>query len=96
MSGTDIFIDTNICIYLLNGDATLSELLQDQSISISVITEMELYAYHQNDDSAKAILDDFIRSVYVVNIDEEVKANTIAIRKKYRLKLPDSILLHQL
>lgn len=92
MSGTDIFIDTNICIYLLNGDDTLAELLQDQSISISVITEMELYAYHKDDDSAKAILDDFIKSVYVINIDEEVKANTIAIRKKYRLKLPDSII----
>ncbi|MCC8411146.1 type II toxin-antitoxin system VapC family toxin [Mucilaginibacter sp. UR6-1] len=92
MSGTDIFIDTNICIYLLNGDATLAKLLQDQTIYISVTTEMELYAYHHNDESVTTILNDFIKSVYVINIDEDVKANTIAIRKKHKLKLPDSII----
>jgi predicted nucleic acid-binding protein len=48
MSGTDIFIDTNICIYLLNGDVVLAELLQDQNIYISIITEMGLCAYHDD------------------------------------------------
>jgi predicted nucleic acid-binding protein len=45
MNGTEIVIDTNICIYLLSGDAVLAEMLQDQNIYISIITEMELCAY---------------------------------------------------
>jgi len=52
MNGTDIFIDTNICVYLLNGDTVLAELLQGQNLYISIITEMELYAYHGYNSSA--------------------------------------------
>ena len=92
MSGTDIFIDTNICIYLLNGDTVLAEMLQDQSIYISVITEIELYAYHGNTPASIKKLDAFIQSVYVIDLDAFVKETTIQIRKSTKLKLPDSII----
>jgi predicted nucleic acid-binding protein len=92
MNGTDIFIDTNICIYLLNGDLVLAELLQDQNIYISIITEMELCAYHDDNTLSLQILNSFLESVSVVNIDEKVKINAIKIRKNARLKLPDSII----
>jgi hypothetical protein len=92
MNGTDVCIDTNICIYLLNGDAVLAELLQDQHIYLSIITEMELYAYHGDNSSALRILNNFLQSVSVINIDEKVKLSTIEIRKKTKLKLPDSII----
>ena len=52
MNGTEIFLDANICIYLLNGDTILAELLQDQNIYISIITEMELYACHSENQKA--------------------------------------------
>ena len=92
MNGTDVCIDTNICIYLLNGDAVLAELLQDQHIYLSIITEMELYAYHGDNSSALRILNNFLQSVSVINIDEKVKLSTIEIRKKTKLRLPDSII----
>lgn len=92
MNGTNIFLDTNICIYLLNGDVILSEILQDQNIYISIITEMELYAYHGNNSSSRKILNSFIESVSIVNIENEIKLNGIKIRKNTKLKLPDSII----
>ncbi len=92
MNGTDIFIDTNICIYLLNGDAVLSELLQDQNIYLSIITEMELSAYHGNNKASLETLAVFLQSVSVINIEEPVKINTIEIRKQTKLKLPDCII----
>ena len=92
MNGAEIFIDTNICIYLLNGDIVLAELLQGQAIYISIITEMELYAYHGNNSSALRILDEFIQSVKVINIEEKVKTKAIEVRAKSKLKLPDSII----
>jgi predicted nucleic acid-binding protein len=92
MNGTDIFLDTNICIYLLDGDYILAELLQDQNIYLSIITEMELYAYHSNNPLGLQILNDFIQSVFIINIEEKVKVNTIEIRKNSKLKLPDSII----
>lgn len=92
MSGTDIFLDTNICIYLLNGDTILAELLQEQNLYLSVITEIELYSYHSNSPPAIQILNNFFQSVTVINIEEKVKTRTIEIRKNFKLKLPDSII----
>ena len=92
MSGTDIFIDTNICIYLLNGDVKLAHLLQDQSIHISFITEIELFAYHGNTAEPINILNTFINSVTVLDVSNDIKQKMIDIRKSYKLKLPDSII----
>jgi len=92
MNGTDIFIDTNICIYLLDGDLVVAEMLQDQGIYISIITEMELYAYHDSNPNSLKILNSFIETVSIVNIEEKVKLNAIKIRKNTKLKLPDSII----
>lgn len=91
MNGNKIFIDTNICIYLLNGDEVLAELLQDQNIFISAITEMELYVFHDSEKVAK-ILNEFIASITIIDIDQRVKSQTINIRKSTKLKLPDSII----
>jgi len=66
MNGTDIFVDTNICIYLLDGDMVLSEMLQGQSLYISIITEMELYAYHSNNAASLQVLDTFLQSISVM------------------------------
>ena len=92
MNGTDLFIDTNICIYLLSGDVVLAELLQGQNLYISIITEIELYAYHSNSSSAGQVLNNLLESVSIINIDEKVKVSTIEIRKQAKIKLPDSII----
>jgi len=92
MNGTDIFVDTNICIYLLDGDMVLSEMLQGQSLYISIITEMELYAYHSNNAASLQVLDTFLQSISVINIEEKVKKRTISLRKTTKLKLPDCII----
>jgi len=92
MNGADAFVDTNICIYLLNGDVNVAELLQNLNLYISIITEMELYAYHSDDPLAIKILNGFVESVSIVNITETVKIRTIETRKKSKLKLPDSII----
>ncbi len=42
MSGNKIFVDTNILIYLLNGDSDISKILDGKDLVISVITELEL------------------------------------------------------
>ena len=41
MNGNNLFLDTNIILYLLNGDQTLADLLDGKKLYISVITELE-------------------------------------------------------
>jgi len=45
MSGNKLFLDTNILLYLLQGDATLTEVLDGKQFYISFITELELLSY---------------------------------------------------
>lgn len=42
MTGSSILLDTNIVLYLLDGDKTLIPLLEDKQLIISFITELEL------------------------------------------------------
>ena len=53
---------------------------------------MELCAYHDDNPPSLQILNSFLESVSVINIDEKVKINAIRIRKNAKLKLPDSII----
>ncbi|RKR81292.1 hypothetical protein BDD43_1437 [Mucilaginibacter gracilis] len=92
MNGDETFLDTNTCIYFLNGDPVLANFLQDRQIYISIITEIELFAFHGNTPSAIEILNDFIDSVTVLDINKEIKAFTIELRKTYKLKIPDAII----
>ena len=92
MNGSKLFVDTNICIYLLNDDQVVADLLNGYSIYISFITEIELCAYHSNNPLAKKILDSFIEAVTVVDINNDIKRKTVEIRRDFKLKLPDSII----
>lgn len=45
MNGTKLLLDSNIILYLLNGDKTLADFLQEKELFISIITEMELLSF---------------------------------------------------
>jgi hypothetical protein len=45
MNGYSIFLDTNIVLYLLSGDKTVADLLNDRTIFLSFVTELELLGY---------------------------------------------------
>ena len=42
MNGNSILLDTNIILYLLNGEETLLPLLEDKKLFISFVTQLEL------------------------------------------------------
>src|SRR5271156_5265937 len=90
MSGNEIVLDTNIILYLLAGDETLSVFLQDKEVYISVITELELIGFP--DISAKELREvkGFLVNCIVIDINEDIKNNYSLLRKQYRLKLGDA------
>ena len=42
MNGTKIVLDTNIILYLLDGNKELAVILNEMEIFVSIITEIEL------------------------------------------------------
>lgn len=93
MNGSKIFLDTNIILYLLNGDRTLAELLHQKQFYVSVITELELLAYKGITDKEEDIVKEFLSECKILSINNKIKIETIDIRKTYNLKLPDSIII---
>ena len=92
MSGNKILLDTNIVLYLLSGDRTIAEIINERQLYISFVTELELLGYHGLAEEEGQKVKAFISECKVVNINEQIKKTTIDIRKKYRTKLPDSII----
>ncbi|WP_340112505.1 type II toxin-antitoxin system VapC family toxin [Maribellus mangrovi] len=92
MNGNSLLIDTNIILYLLSGEETLIPILEEKQLFISFITELELLAYPGIKESDKTILMSFIRECKVIDIPNEVKTQTIDLRKKFNAKLPDAII----
>lgn len=87
-------IDTNVVIDYLNNKLSdsLSELLDGGIVGISVITRMELLAWRNASPQQLSILEDFVGSVVVKNLDEPVIIQGIEIRKNFPIKLPDAII----
>jgi hypothetical protein len=93
MNGNKLFLDTNIILYLLNGDETLAELLNGRQLYISVITELELLAYKGITTKEEKVIKEFVSQCKTITINSEVKQETIRVRKTYNTKLPDSIII---
>lgn len=93
MNGNSLFLDSNVIIYFFSGDDTLTELLEGKNLYISVITKLELLSYNGLSSKDKANLEKFLSECTVVELTPTVQAVTVEFRKKYKLKLPDSIIV---
>ena len=92
MNGNSLLIDTNIVLYLFNGDETIADLLNGRNIYISFITELELLGFHGISDEQRTIAREFISDSIVVDLNDSIKKITIDLRVKYNLKIPDAII----
>lgn len=93
MSGNSVVLDTNIVLYLLNGDLVLSELLDRKKLYLSFISQLELLGFKGITLKQQIEIGKFIQDCIVIDINEEIKKEVISLRKKTRLKLPDCIVI---
>lgn len=92
MSGR-ILIDTNIFIYLTQGDENILEFIQDKDVYISFVTELELLSFKNITKKEEQTIEEIISQFKILDYNPSLKRKVIALRKKYNLKLPDSIIL---
>ncbi len=90
-------IDTCAVIKYLNetipkaGISFIDEILEVKSI-ISFVTEIELQVWEPSAKEDVDVYMDFIANSSILKIDDEIIKQTIRIRKKYKLKMPDAII----
>ena len=92
MNGHSFLVDTNILILLINGNERVAELLDSCKLYVSFITEMELLSAQGLQQKQIQILEDLLADCIIVDIDPRIKNTAISIRRRNRIKLPDTII----
>ena len=86
------FFDTNILIDMLAGYApALAEAGQHSEIGISRVTWIEVLI-GAPDSAVQQSWESFMDQFEIVEIDEDVSREGIALRKQHRIKLPDALI----
>ena len=91
MNGIDFIADTNALLYLLSGNPCMKPYLSSY-IGLSVISEIELLSFPGITSSEEQQIRSFIKDCTVLFLTENVKNKTIALRRSYKIKLPDAII----
>ena len=86
-----LLLDTNIILYFLSG--RLKEPLTDNDYYASVITQLELLSYPSLEKKEESSIEEFLKQIEIVDLNHVINKKTVEIRKKYQLKLPDSIIV---
>ena len=85
----NVVLDTNAVLYLLAG--RLAQALPQADFYVSVITEMELLSYPLLKSDEETEIHDFLSDVTIIDLNRNIKQSAIALRRQYRLKLPDAV-----
>ena len=90
-------LDTNTVIYYLkaslptNAMQVLGNIIDDQP-AISVISKIELLCFNTPNINEQNITNKFVEASLIFNLDDDIINQTIALRKQYKIKLPDAII----
>jgi predicted nucleic acid-binding protein len=86
----DFVADTNFLIYVHEGREIIEPFLQ-YNFGISFISEVELLGFSGISKSEEAKLTALIKDCFLVEWSSKIKEQTILLRRKYSIKLPDAI-----
>jgi len=92
MNGRNFIVDTNVALYLLSGNETIADILENTNVYVSFVTQLELLGFKGITAKEVTKVKRFLADCIIVDISEDIKNKTIAIKQSYQIKLPDSII----
>lgn len=87
----DFFADTNFLIYVHEGNKITEPFLQFD-FAISFVTEVELLGFKGISNEEEFKLKSLINDCFVTEWNSKIKEQTIELRKRYTVRLPDAII----
>ena len=91
-SPVGLFVDTNGLIRLLEGNELVVNLLADQTVYVSTITEMEMQCKSNQSSDERRLIKNLLQDCIIIELTPQVKIEAIKIRRSTRMKLMDSII----
>jgi predicted nucleic acid-binding protein len=87
----DFIADTNFLVYVHEGNKNIFPFL-NYNFGISFISEVELLGFKGITKSEETKLKHLIGDSFTIEWNSKIKDQTIELRKKYIIKLPDAII----
>lgn len=84
-------LDTNVVLYHLGN--RLAENLPDGPLCISIITEMELLSFPGLSEKEEEEIQRLLKGINIIELSKPIKNEAIQLRKTFKLKLPDAIII---
>ncbi len=92
MVGRELLVDTNIIIYLLQGNDEAEKVLQGKQLFFSFITELELYGLPGANNEEEKQIEAFLNDCLMISMNNNILQQYKALRKSHKLKLADSLI----
>jgi predicted nucleic acid-binding protein len=87
----DFIADTNFLIYVHEGNQIIEPFLQ-YNFGISFVSEIELLGFNGITDAEERKLKRLLKDCFEIEWNSKIKEETIEMRRKYKIKLPDAII----
>jgi predicted nucleic acid-binding protein len=87
----DYLIDTNILISLFNDE--LAEPIPNGSLGYSIITEIELRSFARLGKDEEILIQTSLKNLSQILLTADIAEKAIQLRRNYRLKTPDAIIV---
>jgi predicted nucleic acid-binding protein len=91
VNGNKFLLDTNILLYVAGKRIETTSLPQGE-FYVSFVTELEILSYPSLTPQEEIRLRKLLTEMPVIDATREIKDSAIALRKQYRLKLPDALI----
>lgn len=92
-NGVNLLIDSNILIYWLGGNLNAAQILSENIIHYSIITEIEVKGHTSLISQQEKIkLEKVLNRFKKISLTEEIKEIAIEYKIQYNLKTPDAII----
>lgn len=98
MNGINYLLDTCFIIELYNGHQNVLDMIENNHIeleqcAISPINRMEILGFGSLRDNDTKNLENLLDNLTSLPINRNVENKVIELRKRYKIKLPDAIVL---
>lgn len=87
-----LLADTNIILYLFDGNKEVLQLMDGYEIFISVITELEILRFPSLTEKEFQLLSENLQELKIVDINVQIKELVYEISRQKKIKLTDCII----
>lgn len=91
MNGIDFLADTNILLYILEGQPAVKPFIND-SLAISVVAEIELLGWHKITADEYSTIKQLLNNCFIIELVPAIKEIAIQLKQANKIKLPDAVI----